>query len=54
MLKQAQEKWKFNKAKSLLIGDKKTDILCADKFGIRGYLFNENNLFDFVTKISLP
>ena len=51
MLKIAEKKWDFDKSKSFLIGDKLTDISCADKYGIRSYLFDTNNLEDFIKKI---
>ncbi len=51
MLKMAEKKWNFDKSKSFLIGDKVTDLLCADKYGIKSYLFETNNLEDFIKKI---
>ena len=50
MLKLAEKKWKFNKAKSFLIGDKKSDIDCAINYGIKGYQFMEPNLYEFIKK----
>ncbi len=51
MLKIAEKKWDFDKSKSFLIGDKLTDISCADKYGIKSYLFDTNNLEHFIKKI---
>ena len=52
MLKLAETKWTIKKEKSFLIGDKQTDIECAEKFGIKGHLFKGGSLFDFI-KISI-
>ena len=41
----------FDKSKSFLIGDNDTDLLCAEKYGIKGYMFDSNNLEKFVKKI---
>jgi len=51
MLELAYEKWPFNKDLSFMIGDNETDILCAKNFGIKGFLFKENNLLKFIKKI---
>lgn len=51
MLKMAEKKWDFDKSKSFLIGDNDSDLLCAEKYGIKGYLFDSNNLEKFVKKI---
>ena len=51
MLEMAEKKWDFDKSKSFLIGDKETDLSCADKYGIKGYLFESDNLEDFIKKI---
>jgi len=48
MLDMAASKWKIDKPKSFLIGDKKTDIECAEKFFIRGHLFKGGSLLDFI------
>ena len=53
MLELAEKKWSFIKYRSLLIGDKESDIECAKNYGIKGYLFNSDNLYDFVKKIQL-
>ena len=51
MLDLAVSKWPIDKSKSFLIGDKLTDIECAKKFLIRGYLFENGNLLDFIKSI---
>ena len=51
MLEMAEKKWDFDKSKSFLIGDKESDLSCADKYGIKGYLFESDNLEDFIKKI---
>tara|TARA_B110000483_G_C17991458_1_gene463654 strand:+ start:352 stop:852 length:501 start_codon:yes stop_codon:yes gene_type:complete len=48
MLELAASKWSFDKPKSFLIGDKSTDIECAKNFSIRGHLFKDGNLLDFI------
>ena len=48
MLQLAFNKWSIDKDKSFMIGDSESDILCANRFGIKSYLFRSNNLFDFV------
>ena len=48
MLDLAANKWSIDKPKSFLIGDKATDIECAEKFCIRGHLFKNRNLLDFI------
>ena len=35
---------------SFMIGDQKTDMEFAKKAKIKGYLFNEKNLFKFIKK----
>jgi len=48
MLDLAATKWPIDKSKSFLIGDKDTDIECAEKFLIRGHLFENGNLLNFI------
>ena len=54
MLELAQSKWPINKTSSFLIGDQITDIKTAENFGIEGYLFEGNNVLDFVKQILEP
>ena len=51
MLEAACDKWDVDKKNSFMIGDKEKDIKCAKNFGIKGYLFEENNLLKFIEKI---
>ena len=48
MLDLAATKWSIDKSKSFLIGDKDTDIECAENFLIRGHLFENGNLLNFI------
>ena len=48
MLDLAASKWPIDKSKSFLIGDKSTDMECAEKFCIKGYLYQYGNLLDFI------
>ena len=52
MLELAEKKWGIDKSKSFLIGDKITDIECADNFRIKGYLFDGTDLFEFVKSLN--
>jgi D-glycero-D-manno-heptose 1,7-bisphosphate phosphatase len=44
----AQKKWRIDKKKSFMIGDQKTDMIFAKNIKIKGYLFNQINLYKFV------
>jgi D-glycero-D-manno-heptose 1,7-bisphosphate phosphatase len=46
----AQKRWNIDKKNSFMIGDQKTDIEFAKKAKIKGYLFNQKNLYEFVRK----
>lgn len=48
MLELAESKWAIDRSKSFLIGDKISDIECAENFLIRGHLFKKGNLLDFI------
>lgn len=48
MLIQALEEWNVDVEKSLLIGDKISDLQAAEAVGIKGYLFADENVYDFV------
>ena len=48
MLDLAASRWSFDKSKSFLIGDKDSDIKCAEKFAIRGHLYKSGNLLEFI------
>tara|TARA_B110000483_G_scaffold57278_1_gene71667 strand:+ start:3346 stop:3852 length:507 start_codon:yes stop_codon:yes gene_type:complete len=51
MLEAASKKWKIDKINSFMIGDKDTDIECAKRFGVPGYLFKGGSLLDFIISI---
>ena len=51
MLIEAIDKYKINKKKCFLLGDKKSDTLAAKKAGIPGFLFKGGDLFDKILKI---
>ena len=42
--------WRIDKKKSFMIGDQITDMVFAKNAGIKGYLFNENDLYKFIKK----
>lgn len=47
MIKNLQKKWPLSMSKSFMIGDKKTDELCAKKSGIK-FLYSTNNFYNLV------
>lgn len=51
LLRNALNKWPVDKEKSLLIGDKLSDIQAAEAAGLKGYLFQGSNLFDFIRSL---
>lgn len=53
MLELAFMKWKIDKNNSFMIGNMQHDIECGEKFGIKGYLFNQktSSLFEMIQKI---
>jgi D-glycero-D-manno-heptose 1,7-bisphosphate phosphatase len=51
LLMQAMSEYNICKESSFLIGDKKRDIESAEAAGIRGYLYENGNLLEFVKKI---
>ena len=50
MLEAACRKWPVIKEASLVIVDKEVDMTCAKNFGIKGFLFKESNLLNFIIK----
>ena len=50
MFNLANKKWKVDKKKSFMIGDRSVDMKFAKNAGIKGYLFKGNNLLKFVQK----
>ena len=53
MFKQAEKLWNIDKKKSFMIGDQNSDIKFSKKAGIKGYLFKEKNLYNFIKKIKI-
>lgn len=53
MIEDLFNKWPIKKDASFLVGDKATDIEAARRAGIRGYLFQGGNLFDFLESHNL-
>ena len=50
MLEIAEKKWMFDKKKTFMIGDKKTDVECATNYGIKGFQFKGGNLRNYWLK----
>jgi D-glycero-D-manno-heptose 1,7-bisphosphate phosphatase len=50
MFRLAQRKWKIDKKNSFMIGDQKTDMEFAKRAKIKGYLFNQKNLYKFIKR----
>lgn len=48
MFRLAQKKWNIDKNNSFMIGDQKTDMEFAKRARIKGYLFNQKNLYKFI------
>ena len=48
MFNLAQKKWNIDKKNSFMIGDQKTDIEFAKRAKIKGYFFNQKNLYKFI------
>ena len=49
MLDKILEEWDLKKNNLIMIGDRDTDIECANKFGIKSYLYNgKDNLLDCI------
>lgn len=44
MIERILKKWNINKKKSFMIGDKKTDEICANKSNIKFYYYKKQNL----------
>jgi len=51
MIKQAFKNWPIVKNKSMMIGDKKSDFLCAKKSGIK-FVYTKNNFEDLLNEIN--
>ena len=50
MFRLTQKRWKIDKKSSFIIGDQKTDIEFANRAKIKGYLFNQKDLYKFIKK----
>lgn len=50
MFRLAQKRWNIDIKNSFMVGDQVTDIIFARRAKIKGYLFNEKNLFKFIKK----
>lgn len=48
MLRQVLKKWDIDIQRSLMIGDRISDIQAAEAVGIKGYLLDDANLYEFV------
>lgn len=50
MFLKASKVWNIDKQKSFMIGDQETDMEFAKKAGIKGFLYNKDNLYTFIKK----
>jgi histidinol phosphatase-like enzyme len=46
----SKKKWNVDHKNSFMIGDQKTDVEFARRAKIKGYLFNQKNLYQFIKK----
>ena len=46
----AKKRWNVDRKNSFMIGDQKTDIEFAKRAKIKGYLFYQKNLYQFIKK----
>lgn len=51
MLQRLVEKWPVDLSKSLMVGDRDTDIECARRFGIPGLKYTSGSIFELVAPI---
>ena len=51
MIDEAVAKYNLDKNKCFMVGDKISDIDAAKNAKIKGFLFNKNNLKDFIKEI---
>lgn len=52
LILQALREYAVDTENSFLIGDKKRDVEAAEAAGIKGYLFEQGDLLDFVKRIA--
>lgn len=48
MFRLAQKRWSIDTKNSFMIGDQKTDMEFSKRAKIKGYLFNQKNLYKFI------
>lgn len=48
MFRLAKKRWNIDRKNSFMIGDQKTDMEFARRAKIKGYLFNQKNLYNFL------
>ena len=53
MFLKAKKIWNIDKKNSFIIGDQITDMQFAKRAGIKGYFFDQDNLFTFINNILL-
>ena len=51
MFLKAKKIWNIDKKNSFMVGDQITDMQFAKKAGIKGYFFDQENLYNFIYKI---
>ena len=54
MILQALTDWPIDRAASVLVGDKPSDLEAAARAGIKGVLFEGGDLKGFLGSLSLP
>jgi D-glycero-D-manno-heptose 1,7-bisphosphate phosphatase len=54
MINELLERFPVDVGRSILIGDRPTDLEAAQAAGIKGYLFSGHNLVNFLTSILSP
>ena len=53
LIYEATERLHIDLSKSFFIGDRSSDVACANSAGIEGYLFQGDNLYDFCERSGL-
>lgn len=51
MIERAIKDYEIDRSQSFLVGDKMTDIIAAERAGVRGFLFKGGSLFKFISEI---